>query len=83
MILSVKLLCPHVTSRQQPTAVDHDDANRNGRTVRRLNDGREFEIVKIFYDPSRPEKNLATLGWHGQVHATGNFFYYGSFRRED
>jgi len=35
--------------------------------LRRLNDGREFRIVKVFYDPSDLEACLADLGWRFSV----------------
>jgi demethylmenaquinone methyltransferase/2-methoxy-6-polyprenyl-1,4-benzoquinol methylase len=67
----------------EATAVDHNFVDRSGRSVRKLNDGREFEIVKVFREPSQLEKDLADAGWHGRVHATGQFFYYGTFHRKD
>jgi SAM-dependent methyltransferase len=68
---------------QESTAVDHQPMDRNGRSVRRLNDGREFEIVKIFHEPPKLEADLHDLGWKGNVQATANFFYYGAFHRQD
>lgn len=63
------------------TAVDHEPLGREGRAKRRLNDGREFEIVKVFHEPSRLSADLRALGWFGQVENSGDHFYYGSFRR--
>jgi hypothetical protein len=37
---------------------------------RRLNDGREFEIVKRYYDPSVLQQELAELGWALDVRTT-------------
>jgi demethylmenaquinone methyltransferase/2-methoxy-6-polyprenyl-1,4-benzoquinol methylase len=48
---------------------------------RRLNDGRTFEIVKIFYEPDELQERLATTGWKGYVRGTDNFFLYGSLSR--
>lgn len=45
--------------------------------VRRLNDGQTFEIVKIFYDPTRLAATLSGLGWRANVQATPNYFLYG------
>ena len=39
-------------------------------TTRWLNDGREFRIVKIFYDPATLERRLADLGWRLSVMRT-------------
>lgn len=61
------------------TAVDHRLPDpQEIRSVRRLNDGREFEIVKIFYDPPRLQRDLAALGWRAEVRRTPGFFLYGS-----
>jgi demethylmenaquinone methyltransferase/2-methoxy-6-polyprenyl-1,4-benzoquinol methylase len=63
---------------EEAAARDNEPIDRNGRAVRRLNDGRKFEIVKIYYEPSELEKQLNMLGWHGYIRTTGKFFYYGS-----
>jgi demethylmenaquinone methyltransferase/2-methoxy-6-polyprenyl-1,4-benzoquinol methylase len=58
--------------RKQP-AID-------GRSVtvrRRLNDGREFRVVKVYYSPEDLAGRLQDLGWNIQVGATDNFFLYG------
>ena len=49
-------------------------------TLRRLNDGREFRIYKVFYDPEALAGRLGALGWAADVRATENFFLYGSAR---
>ena len=47
-------------------------------TIRRLDDGREFRIVKVFYDPAALEARLADLGWNVSVHTTEHLLYgYG------
>ena len=53
----------------------------DGIVERRLNDGRAFRIVKIFYDPSSLGAQLAGLGWKTDVTATPSFFVYGSVHR--
>jgi hypothetical protein len=59
------------------TAVDHmlDDT---GEVRRRLNDGREFNIVKLFYEPTGLASMLADLGWRSDVRSTGTYFMYGT-----
>jgi hypothetical protein len=47
-------------------------------TRRTLNDGREFEIVKIFYEPAGLTARLRGLGWNAHVRATPNYFLFGS-----
>jgi demethylmenaquinone methyltransferase/2-methoxy-6-polyprenyl-1,4-benzoquinol methylase len=63
---------------QSSTAKDHATLDTTGIVQRKLNDGREFEIVKRFYEPAALERKLHGLGWRGSVHATGKFFLYGS-----
>jgi hypothetical protein len=46
---------------------------------RRLNDGRAFRIVKVFYEPVLLEHQLLEQGWCGQLRSSGRFFLYGSF----
>lgn len=62
---------------QGSTARDHKEIGTSGRVERRLNDGRTFEIVKIFYEPDELQKQLAASGWQGYVRGTDNFFLYG------
>ena len=63
---------------QSSTAHDHDRLDRTGVVQRRLNDGREFSIVKVFYEPADLEGRVNELGWRGWVRSTGRFFLYGS-----
>lgn len=73
-----------IDSLNQPasTARDHPSPDRSGLSRRKLNDGREFEIVKIFYEPSELERRLDDLGWRGWVRTSGKFFLYGSVLTE-
>jgi demethylmenaquinone methyltransferase/2-methoxy-6-polyprenyl-1,4-benzoquinol methylase len=50
---------------------------------RELNDGRQFEIVKIFYQPEQLQGRLRALGWDVTVARTAQHFLYGSGRRRD
>jgi len=63
---------------QASTARNHDPLDQSGVVRRTLNDGREFRVVKIFYEPSLLEHQLAQRGWKGHVRSTGQFFLYGS-----
>lgn len=62
---------------QTSTAKDHGPLDESGVSRRRLNDGREFNIVKVFYEPPALEQRLTALGWSGWVRATDKFFLYG------
>jgi 2-polyprenyl-3-methyl-5-hydroxy-6-metoxy-1,4-benzoquinol methylase len=65
---------------QASTARDHAPLDQSGLAERRLNDGREYRIVKIFYEPASLERQLSSLGWHGWIRSSGQFFLYGSLR---
>ena len=66
---------------QESTARDHAELKRSGVAQRKLNDGREFEIVKVFYEPTELQKRLHRLGWRGNVLATEQFFIYAGLSR--
>jgi SAM-dependent methyltransferase len=62
----------------QSSAADHptpaDDAS-----VRRLDDGREFTIVKVYYEPEELEAALHAVGFVGSsITTTGRFFLTGA-----
>ncbi len=60
------------------TAIDHELEGPGGTSVtRRLNDGREFRIVKRFFEPVMLEKELRQLGWNVAVRATGDLLLTG------
>jgi SAM-dependent methyltransferase len=64
------------------TASDHRLPPAEDETLlRRLDDGREFCIVKRFYAPERLESRLARLGWQCRIQRTGEFFIYGAGER--
>lgn len=64
---------------QESTARDHHlRAPESSRVSRSLNDGREFEIVKVFHEPETLAARLAALGWQADVRSTGQFFVYGT-----
>ncbi len=73
-----------VDSRHEPTstAVDHQlPAPEATMTHRRLNDGREFQIYKVFYDPKELTVRLRELGWDFDIRQTDHYFHYGSGRK--
>ncbi|MGH2514545.1 MAG: class I SAM-dependent methyltransferase [Ktedonobacterales bacterium] len=61
------------------TARDHQLEGAEATTLtRRLNDGREYRIVKVFHAPEELQQRLGTLGWNVTVTPTGRYFYYGT-----
>lgn len=59
------------------TARDHAPIDQGGIVKRKLNDGREFQVVKVFYEPAVLERDLHNTGWQGYVRSTAEFFLYG------
>ena len=56
---------------QDPYIIDEaDDVQR-----RRLTDGSEHRVVKVFYEPDELAKRLRRLGWVADVAATSRFIY--------
>lgn len=59
-------------------AVDHP-APGDDRAVRTLDDGREFTIVKVFYDPDELRQALSGAGFDAaDITTTGRFFILGT-----
>ena len=70
-----------VDSRYHPTSAVRTGSPARPDQVRdrrRLKDGREFDIVKLYYRPEEVVTQLTTLGWHASVRGTANFFLYGT-----
>lgn len=63
---------------QTSTAVDHQLPEEGAQVMtRRLNDGREFQIVKNFYEPASLAASFAAVGLEAIVRETEAFFLYG------
>lgn len=72
-----------VDSRHEPTstALDHRLPTPEATVLlRRLNDGREFQICKVFYDPTELRRSLARQGWACDVRLTPTYFLHGACR---
>ena len=70
-----------VDSRYQETstAVNHVLPNRSATVLqRRLNDGREYRVYKIFYDRDELTLRLGALKWSFEITETRNYFLYGA-----
>lgn len=64
-------------------AADHPEP-RDDRAIRRLDDGREFRIVKVYRRPDEYEAALSAAGFRDiAVGTTGRFFVHGSARGPD
>lgn len=63
---------------QTSTAKDHVLPELYSPTMtRRLDDGREFQIYKLFYEPANLQDRLMGLGWECEISETTTFFIYG------
>lgn len=62
---------------QSSTAKNHGALDTSGVTRRRLNDGREYRVVKVFYEPQDLERKLEQLGFRGFARSSGSYFHYG------
>jgi hypothetical protein len=62
-------------------AADHQPP-ADDRATRKLDDGREFTIVKVFYDPSELRDALAESGFADiDITTSGRFFLLGTASR--
>jgi 2-polyprenyl-3-methyl-5-hydroxy-6-metoxy-1,4-benzoquinol methylase len=60
------------------TARDHKLTDREaGVVTRKLNDGREFRIVKLFYRPDELAAKLQRIGWRAEIGQTERYFIHG------
>ncbi len=68
-------------SRYEPTSTARDhrlEGEDATTTLRRLKDGREFRIVKVFYEPDDLAAQLAARSWDVAVRTTPHYYLYGS-----
>ena len=64
------------------TAKDHVLPGREaGIVTRKLNDGREFRIVKVFYEAAALAAKLGLLGWKSRLAQTPRYFISGEVTR--
>ncbi|HEX5546638.1 MAG TPA: class I SAM-dependent methyltransferase [Ktedonobacterales bacterium] len=60
------------------TAKNHQLEGADAHAVtRRLNDGQEYRIVKVFYRPETLTERLTAWGWQVRIERTPTYFYYG------
>lgn len=66
------------------TAVNHPRPDTDaGMATRRLDDGREFRIVKLFYDAPALEERLRACGFDASIARTERYFLHGEARPRD
>jgi len=72
-----------VDSAHDPTstAANHPTPDRTaGIVLRKLDDGREFRIVKVFHEPEPLMASLEALGFSARIGRTRRYFIYGEVR---
>jgi trans-aconitate methyltransferase len=72
-----------VDSAHDPTstAANHPTPDRDaGIVTRKLDDGREFRIVKVFYEPATLAARLRDAGFEARIGKTARYFIYGDAR---
>lgn len=72
-----KLWDDDVSLRRPRPAFRISDDPKTGTAVRRVEDGREFRIADVYYEPEELEARLRALGWDAEVRARRPFFYVG------
>lgn len=73
-----------IDSRRDPnsTAVNHELPGGDSVVSRRkLDDGREYRVYKVFYEADVLRERLAELGWEFEIARTANYFIHGAGRR--
>ncbi len=60
-------------------AKDHEPPDPSTFVAKRkLDDGRDFQIVKVFYEPGELTGRLQGLGWNIDVRPTESYFIFGA-----
>jgi demethylmenaquinone methyltransferase/2-methoxy-6-polyprenyl-1,4-benzoquinol methylase len=67
----------------ESTANNHVLPDEGVTLQRKLNDGRVFEIVKVFYEPEELRAQLAKAGFDATITTTNNFFIIAHGRKND
>jgi SAM-dependent methyltransferase len=73
-----------VDSLRDPSssAADHQlPAPSEVTMTRRLNDGREFSVYKVFYEPDELAARLLKLGWNATASRTAHYFLHAEGSR--
>jgi SAM-dependent methyltransferase len=70
-----------IDSAHEPTSTARDHAvpsRTDGVVARKLDDGRTFRIVKVFWEPDALAARLAALGWEARLARTPRYFLRGT-----
>ena len=70
-----------VDSRFHNKSAANNHYNRSADKIveqRHLNDGRSFNIVKVYYQATELAQRLEALGWQSKIQETDQFFLHGT-----
>ncbi|MBC1213834.1 class I SAM-dependent methyltransferase [Trichormus variabilis ARAD] len=70
-----------VDSRFEPTSTANNHILNDDGSIyknRKLNDGQEFQIVKVFYQQDELQKHLTQVGFKSDVKVTDHYFIYAN-----
>ncbi|MEH2421867.1 MAG: class I SAM-dependent methyltransferase [Nostoc sp.] len=73
-----------IDSSFEPTSTANNHILKNDENIyetRKLNNGQEFQIVKVFYQPDELKVQLNKTGFQAKVKVTDNYFIYAHARR--
>ncbi|BAY66167.1 hypothetical protein NIES22_62800 [Calothrix brevissima NIES-22] len=73
-----------IDSRFEPTSTANNHILNDDGSIyknRKLNDGQEFQIVKIFYQPDELQNHLSQVGFIADVKVTEHYFIYAHARK--
>lgn len=73
-----------VDSRFEPTSTANNHILNDDSSIyksRKLNDGQEFKIVKVFYQQDELQKHLIQVGFKTDVKVTDHYFIYANNRK--
>jgi 2-polyprenyl-3-methyl-5-hydroxy-6-metoxy-1,4-benzoquinol methylase len=73
-----------IDSSFEPTSTANNhilEDDGNIYKTRKLNDGQEFQIVKIFYQPDELHNKLKKVGFQVEVKVTNNYFIYAQGKK--
>ncbi len=74
-----------IDSRQEPSSTATDNPLRADEDIirtRKLNDGREFKVIKVFYESDNLRHLLAKAGISADVRTTEHYFIYANGIKE-
>lgn len=70
-----------IDSRYEPTSTAKNHTLKDDKDIyvsRKLNNGQEYQIVKLFYQPEQLHDKLTQAGFKPDIKVTDNYFIYAT-----